>query len=64
MYKEFLEQLNTASTKEDLKNKIEVFAAEEVYNKIPDSMITKYIHKFDGKSGERIIDEILRRHEL
>ena len=60
-FKEFLGSLTTASSKEDLKNKINVFPSNEVYNKIPEKMVSKFIHSFDGKSGERIVNEISRK---
>ena len=60
-FKEFLGSLTTASSKEDLKNKIKVFSSEQVYNNIPEKMINKFIHSFDGKSGERIVNEISRK---
>ena len=61
LYTQYLESLTTASSKEDLKDKIEVFATEQVYNKVPDQMISKFLHANDGKSGERIVDEIIRK---
>ena len=60
-FKEFFGSLTTASSKEDLKNKIRVFPSEQVYNNIPEKMINKFIHSFDGKSGERIVNEISRK---
>ena len=49
---------NTASSKEDLKNKVISFKSVNYINKIPEDMINKFIYAFDGKSGERILNEI------
>ena len=57
-FREFLELLPTASSKEDLKNKIISFKSDNYKNKIPEDMINKFIYAFDGKSGERILNEI------
>ena len=62
LYKEFLDSLIVASSKEDLKDKIMNYAKEEDYNRVPEKMVEKFIHLNDGKSGERIVDEILQKN--
>lgn len=62
LYKEFLDSLIVASSKDDLKDKIMNYAKEEDYNRIPEKMVKKFIHLNDGKSGERIVDEILQKN--
>ena len=52
IYTDFLDSLITASSKDDLKHKIKVFADQQVYNEIPKAMINKYIHAYDGMSGK------------
>ena len=52
--------MGTASSKEDLKDKIQILTTEQGYNEVPDQMIRTFLHVNDGKSGERIVDEFLR----
>lgn len=60
LYAQYLDLLTTASSKEDLKDKIQILTTEQGYNEVPDQMIRTFLHVNDGKSGERIVDEFLR----
>jgi len=62
LYTRYLESLTTASSKKDLKEKIEVLTTDHGYYQVPEQMVKKFITAHDGKSAERLIDEILRKH--
>lgn len=60
LFAQFLDSLTTASSKEDLKDQIQVLTTKQGYTEIPEQMIRKFLHVNDGKSGERVVDEFLR----